>query len=385
MKLLKSSGKYQQAFDSKHNDVTAFHSSPSDISLFDYAQALWFKVPALVLGRSYYRIVRHFDKGPSKDLDPSSLYQLIVTTGLARYVRHDLLDLKYFANIGMQTAQILLDHQKAIAMPDKRENEDSMQAMDRAQRACFLAVPIHYHSFVHFHAPTAMAVYAANLSASKFKTFLRRHSRYTLIYNNGGIDLASSNYMCQTLLPDYSNHRASDSILARVQQFWNITEQTNPQMPLARTIANPDNFVMDWSVQNDASLPFEQKIHQYYPYIHDYVARQSFTTEELTAFSRWFSAHIYPIPEQLQGTIVPLTYLVWSNSVVHSLEHAEYYKWKAYARYGDKQADDSWYRYFMNAFTKPYGSYFRDERLVKYLPEIAHLDGADDCYVSIQF
>ncbi|QBF84290.1 hypothetical protein EXU30_17630 [Shewanella maritima] len=385
MKLFKSTAKYQQAFTSKHNDVTAFHAAPIDISLMDYAEMFWFKLPALVFGRTYYRLQRHFDKGPSKDLDADSLYQLIATTGLARYVRGDELDLAYFANINMPSALIKLDHKSHRAMPVAADNESEAQTMDRAQRACFLAVPIHYHSFVHFHAPTAMAVYAATLPKSHFKHFLQRHSRYTLVYNNGGIDLASSSYMCQTLLPDYTNHRASDSILARVQQYWNITKQTKPELPLAREIANPENFVMDWHVEAKGGLPFEQKIRRFYGPIRDYVLKQNFSEQELQAFSDWFSEHIYPIPEELRATAVPLTYLVWSNSVVHSLEHAEYYKWKAYARYGSQSHDESWYRYFMNAFTKPYGSYFRDEKLQRYVPEIKGIEGAGDCYVSIQF
>ena len=96
----------------------------------------------------------------------------------------------------------------------------------------------------------------------------------------------------------------------------------------------------------------------------------------------WFKL---PIPDEIKNTEIPLSYLVWSNSVVHSLEHAEYYKWIDHARYGSKSENDSWYRFFMNTYTKPYGSIFRNEKLSKYIPSIKDLDGADSCYVSIQF
>lgn len=386
MKLFKSTGSYQQAYNSKYNDVTAYHSSFKDICLIDYASALVFKMPLLVKDRICYRLIRRFfDKGMSRDLSKSTMYEMIVSTGLSRYVRNNILDLKYFENIGMNTAIIELDHQQKMAIPLPQPGETSNQTMDRAQRACFLAVPIHYHSFVHFHAPTAMAIYSNMISNGKLKTLLKRHTRYTLVYNNGGISASSSDFFCNTLLPDYSNKRASDSILSRVQQYWNITKHLTPSLPPAREIANSDNFTMNWQPDLSDGLAFERKIMSFYPYIRSYVQSHNLTADELLNFSRWFSENIYPIPESIQATEIPLTYLIWSNSVVHSLEHAEYYKWKAYARYGPKTDNDAWYRYFMNVYAKPYGALFRNEKLHKHIPEIKDLDGADDSYVSIQF
>ncbi|QOL25692.1 hypothetical protein LP316_15600 [Thalassotalea sp. LPB0316] len=386
MKLKNSVAAYQQAYQSTHNDVTAFHATPRDVSLYDYIQALVMKFPRLVIGRAYYRFVRRFlDNKPSKDLTPETLYLLITSTGLSRYVRGNVLDLKYFANIGMQTAEIDLDTTRQVAIPRSRLGESEVETMDRAQRACFLAVPIHYHSFVHFHAPTALAIYATKVKDKKFKRFIQRHSRYTLVYNNGGIAASSSEFFCKTLLPDYANMRASDSILARVQQYWNITEQTEPNKPLASEIANPDNFAMAWQPKLTSNFCFDKKIHSFYPYIRSYVANQGFSKAQLLAFSTWFNEAIYPIPEAIRDTELPLTYLIWSNSVVHSLEHAEYYKWIDYARFGPKTHNDAWYRYFVNAYAKPYGSMFRSEKLSNFIPEIKHLAGADKCYVSIQF
>lgn len=386
MKLFKSEGSYQQTFLSKHNDVTAYHSSPRDISIRDYASTLFFKAPLMILNRIYYVIKRRFfDSKPSEDLTPVTLYSLIVTTGLARYVRDNRLDLRYFENIGMPTAIIDLDHHSKTATPESFNKETPTDTMDRAQRACFLAVPLHYHSFVHFHAPTAMAVYSNTIESGKFRKFLRLHTRYTLVYNNAGISASSSDLFCDTMLPDYSNRRASDSILARIQQYWNITKQTNPSLPPAREIANPDNFIMDWIPSLDTSLPFCRKLMSFYPHIRSYVESQNFSLEELTKFSSWFNDNIYPIPDDIKNTEIPLSYLVWSNSVVHSLEHAEYYQWKEHARYGSKTDNDSWYRFFMSTYTKPYGSIFRNEKLSKYIPSIKDLDGADSCYVSIQF
>lgn len=385
MGLFKSEGRYQQAYDSKNNDVTAFHTGPKDISIQDMTSTVLSKFPLLVGSRGYYRVKRLFDKKPSQDLTPETLYSLIETTGLSRYVRGDLLDLKYFGNIGMATARVNLDHEKKIATPEPLENETPEETMDRAQRACFLAVPIHYHSFVHFHGPTAMAIYAEQTKNKKFKKLLKRHTRYTLVYNNGGIEASSSDFFCDKLLPDYSNKRASDSILGRVQQYWNITKSVDSDLPPARDISNPENFDMDWEPKLKSELAFEKKIMSFYPLVRSYVDAQNISKEDLADFAKWFSENIYPIPEELHKTTIPLTYLVWSNSVVHSLEHAEYYKWKDHARYGPKTDDDSWYRYFMNTFTRPYGSLFRNEKLSKYIPEIKELDGHENCYISIQF
>ena len=386
MKIFKSEGSYQQAFLSKHNDVTAYHSSPRDISVKDYLSAAFFKIPLMIFNRIYYGVERRFfDNKPSEDLTPAALYSLIVTTGLARYVRDDVLDLKYFENIGMPTATIDLDHDLGVATPQSFDKESPNEAMDRAQRACFLAVPLHYHSFVHFHVPTAMAIYSNRIKQGKFRKFLKLHTRYTLVYNNGGINASSSDLFCDTMLPDYSNRRASDSILARVQQYWNIVKQTNLSLPPAKEIANPDNFTMDWMPSLNSDLPFCRKIMSFYPHIRSYVESQNFSEEELNDFSSWFSDNVYPIPDDMKNTVIPLSYLVWSNSVVHSLEHAEYYKWKENARYGPKTENDAWYRYFMNTYTQPYGSMFRNEKLSKYIPSIKNLDGWDCCYVSIQF
>jgi len=386
MEFKKSVASYQQAYESNHNDVTAFHATPKDVSVVDYAKALVMKMPRLVIGRGYYHIIRRFfDNKPSQDLTPQTLYLLITTTGLARYVRSNVLDLKYFENIGMRTAEIDIDPESKTAIPRPRAGESEFDTMDRAQRACFLAVPIHYHSFVHFHAPTALAVYANQINDRQLKRFLNRHSRYTLVYNNGGIQASSSTFFCHTLLPDYANMRASDSILARVQQYWDIDEQTLPAKPMAKDIANPDNFGMEWVPTLRSDFAFEQKIHSFYPFIREYVDRQGFTQAQLQAFSTWFNDTIYPIPPDIRATTIPLAYLVWSNSVVHSLEHAEYYKWIEYARFGPKTENDAWYRYFVNAYAKPYGSMFRSEKLTSFIPEIKHLDGADKCYVSIQF
>ena len=385
MKFLKSVASYQQAYDSKHYDVSAYHSRSKDVSLKDYAEALIMKAPRLVAGRFYYHIKRLFDAKPSKDLTPETLYLLVVSTGLARYVRADTLDLKYFKNLGMRTAIIDLNHDDRTAVPRPEANETSHDTMDRAQRACFLAVPIHYHSFVHFHAPTALAIYATENINKKLRKFIQRHCRYTLIYNNGGIDASSSDFFNQTLLPDYQSSRASDSIFARVQQYWNVREQTRPGFPLAREISNPENFEMDWQPEPNSGLEFEKKILSFYPYVRAYVEAQQFSAGDLGELSDWLSQHVYPVPDEIATTIIPLTYLIWSNSVVHSLEHADYYKWIDYARFGPKTTNAAWYRYFMNAFARPYGSVMRSEKLATFIPEIRELEGAEDCYVSIQF
>ena len=386
MKIFKSEGSYQQAFESKHNDVTAYHSNTRDISIQDYASMVFFKVPSIIFRRAIYGIKRRFfDKKPSEDLAPATLYSLIAATGLARYVRENTLNLQYFENIGMSTATIDLDHALKIATPQPIDEETLTETMDRAQRACFLAIPLHYHSFVHFHSPTAMAVYSNDIKPGKFRSFLKRHTRYTLVYNNGGIDASSSDLFCDTMIPDYSNRRASDSIFSRVQQYWNITKQTNPSLPPAKTIANPDNFTMNWIPSLDNDLPFCQKIMSFYPHVRSYVESQNFSSKELNDFSNWLSDNIYPISDEIKNTMIPLSYLVWSNSVAHSLEHAEFYKWIAYARFGPKTKNDAWYRYFMSTYTQPYGSIFRNEKLSNFIPSIKNLDGADSCYVSIQF
>lgn len=386
MKLFKSKGFHQQVYRSKHNDVTAFHAKYFDISAKEYVPFMLFKLSSILLGRFYYRVIKYFfDNGPSKDLTPTTLYQFINSTGLSRYVRESRVDLKFFENLAMKTGQIELDHINNTAHPKKEIDETDEQAMDRVQRACFLAVPIHYHSFVHFHAPTAMAIYADTIDRGKLRTLLKRHTRYTLIYNNGGITASSSDFFCKTLMPDYSNKRASDSIVSRVQQYWDIKQVTNPELPPARSLANENNFTMNWLPSLDSSFSFDKKIMSFYPHIQCYVDSQNLDLDELIKFNHWLSDNIYPIPQKLINTTIPLIYLIWSNSVVHSLEHAEYYKWKAYARYGAKTTNDSWYRYFMNIYAKPYGSFFRNEKLSKYIPAIKALEGAEDCYTSIQF
>ncbi|MFT7519114.1 MAG: hypothetical protein ACI9MC_001254 [Kiritimatiellia bacterium] len=392
-----TTGGFKEPKPASKFDNTIYHVDQMDIGRRNVWEYVKYKVPVAFIRQVQYATRYLFDRQDIELADATTMFQLIDENVFSRYVETrdgaTYLDLRFLTKLDMAPAFIYLDMDSKRAYPvsaemlartgqevlPERTESPSEHDFESCQMALFLAGPSHFHSFVHFHGPTALAVFAeTECPDGELKDVLQLISRYVTIYNFGGIDLATE--FVRSLAPAHTGW--NDAVIARTQGYWRIQKRNPDKEERCEILGGEGYFRHQWVPAEREDFEFSALMQRYYEVISTKIRSLQFNPEHLNLFREFVHESIHPVDSTVE-TLDVLTFFVWNNSACHSLDHRRFWTFRHMALLGPRKFSAR-YRYFMNSYTQPYGS-LRDEKLSQLVPEIQGLKDAVHCYVSIQF
>jgi hypothetical protein len=333
-------------------------------------------------------------------LNPTSLYNFITATSLSFSCAPDglTLDLTLFNRVPESPDRknpilpgyiFKLDHANRKAYTFLDEKGEKPIAPDVPEVAVVLssALLAYTHSFIHFHLPTSMALFADRLmhdpvkKTSKLAILLDRHTRFTLVFNYAGHNLFFPVQKQDTIFPhcfNITNHDFAFLNIARTQHYYNLIGKDQGGRFVPPSCQYKDKFDFD------DRFVFHRHVKMYYDYVDTYVREFGVEPELLAEFVDFLKEFVPSI--EIKEPMTMLVTLIWQVSVFHSLDHLAIYQQREHMAFGNPK--DAWNvavsRYTLDTYVDPFASPGKGEALHSHV-DITGLPNWDRIVSSISF
>ena len=313
----------------------------------------------------------------AKRFTEDSLYNFITTTSLAFSCSPDgsTLDLTVFNRVPEDPTRkrpkvpgfiFRLDHDahKAYVFDENHE----MVAPDHVDVCVCLSTSLlaFTHSFVHFHLPSTVALFADQLmhhpkkKDSRLAILLERHTRFNLFYNYAGHNLFTPIQSQDWTFPHCFRITQSDFNflnISRTQHYYYLTESN-------QSGHNVDNMPQYKDKPYfDSRFMFHKEVEAYYDVIDNYVRSFGIEKDLLDDMVTFIQECVPSI--QIEDPLTMLTTMVWQVSVLHSSDHFHIWEQHEYMAFGDP--NDPWNcavsKYVLDTYAHPFMSPGQDEEL----------------------
>lgn len=334
----------------------------------------------------------------AKPLNETSLYNFITSTTLSFSCAPDgnSLDLSLFNRVPRDLSRkhdilpaytFKLDHdnRKAYVFDVKDKpvppNEPNVAVVLSSALLAFT------HSFVHFHLPTSMALFADKLMGdpgkkkSRLATLLDRHSRFTLVFNYAGHNMFfpvqnqnwSFPYCFRITQKDFAFLN-----IARTQHYYKLTAENQT----GHFISNMSQYKD--KIEFDDRFVFHRMVKTYYDYIDSYVRDFGIEANLLEEFMDYVKKLVPTI--KVEDPMTMLVTLIWQVSILHSMDHYMIYQQREYMAFGDPT--DPWNvavsNFVLDTYVKPFLIPGQKEELANHV-DITGLPNWDWMCNSISF
>jgi len=327
----------------------------------------------------------------------SSLYNYIATTSLSFSCAPDgqTLDLTIFNRVPESPDRknpvlpgytFKLDHtnRKAYVF----EGEDSVPpSTPNVTTVVSTALLAYTHSFIHFHLPTSMALFADKLmhdpvkQGSRLAKLLDTHTRFTLVFNFAGHNMFFPVQKQDSSFPhcfSITQHDFAFLNIARTQHYYYLTGENQGGSFVTPSCQYKDMYDFD------DRFVFHRVVKMYYPYIDKFVREYGVESDLLEEFVAFLKVAVPSI--EIKDPMTMLVTLIWQVSVFHSLDHFAIFQQREYMAFGNPK--DPWNvaasRYTLETYVDPFASPNKGEYLHHHL-DIVGLPNWDRIVSSISF